>query len=202
MGSNKNCISKKLVTWLVIASIVVIMLIGVTFCIFIYKEKNKGERFFDSGSIVMTYSENSDIFFVNNMISVSDDAGRVSSDEDQYFDFTIKVNLGDSKSANYEIALEVNEEFTTVLPSDVMIYLEKQESGTYVPISDPISFDELDLTSDYGASSVAKIITKGSCDETTSYNYRLRMWLKEGTVTIPEIVPSFAVEINVYGETK
>lgn len=202
MSSNKNCVSKKLVTWLVIASILVVVLIGVTFCIFVYKERNKGEEFFDSGSIVMTYSENSDIFFVNNMLPVSNDVGRVSSNEDQYFDFTIKVNLGDSKSADYEIALEVNEEFSTVLPSDVMVYLEKQDSGTYIPVSDPVSFDKLDLISDYGVPVTSKIVTKVSSDETESHNYRLRMWLKEGVIATPEVVPSFAVEINVYGKAK
>lgn len=202
MSSNKNCVSKKLVTWLVIISILVVLLIGVVFLIFINKEKNKGEEFFDSGSIVMTYSENSEIFFINNMVAVSDEVGKSSNDESKYFDFTIKVNLGDSKSANYEIALSVNENFSTVPPSDIMVYLEKQDSGSYVPVSVPISLDKLDLKSDYGAKMTDKIITKVSSNETVSHNYRLRMWLKDGSVVTPDVVQSFGIEINVYGETK
>ncbi len=202
MSSNKNCVSKKLAIWLVVISILVVLFIGGVLFIFINNEKNKGEEFFDSGSIVMTYSENSEIFFINNMVAVSDEVGKSSNDESKYFDFTIKVNLGDSKLANYEIALSVNEDFSTVLPSDIMVYLEKQESGSYVPVSDPISLDKLDLKSDYGAKVGDKILTKVSSNETVSHNYRLRMWLRDGSKVLPDVIQSFGIEINVYGETK
>ncbi len=202
MSSNKNCVSKKLFTWLVIISVFVIVFIGGVLLLFIKNEKNKGEEFFDSGSIVMTYSENSDIFFVNNMVPLSDEVGKSSTDENQYFDFTIKSNLGDSKKANYEIGIEVNEDFSTVLPSDIVIYLEKQDSGTYVPVFDPISLDKLNLKSDYKAPADAKIIAKASTSESVSHNYRLRMWIRNGAVVTPDIVQSFGVEINVYGETE
>ncbi len=202
MSSNKNCVSKKLAISLVVISILVVLFIGGVLFIFINNEKNKGEEFFDSGSIVMTYSENSEIFFINNMVAVSDEVGKSSNDESKYFDFTIKVNLGDSKLANYEIALSVNEDFSTVLPSDIMVYLEKQESGSYVPVSDPISLDKLDLKSDYGAKVGDKILTKVSSNETVSHNYRLRMWLRDGSEVMPDVIQSFGIEINVYGETK
>ena len=200
--SSKQKVSKRVKVWLVVLSILVIIIVGLLFAIFLYNEENKGEEFFDSGSIVMTYVENSDIFFINNMVPLSDEIGKLSNTEADYFDFTVKINMGDSSKTDYEIALEIDEEFTTALPSNVKVYLEKQESGSYIPVSEPETFENLILKSEYNAPDDAKIIAKVSSTETTSHNYRLRMWLAEGTVVTPEVLQSFGVEINVYGETK
>lgn len=202
MSSSQKKVSKKLIVWLVIISILIVMVIGVVFAMFIYNEKNKGEEFFDSGSIVMTYAENSDIFFINNMTPISDASGKINSVEGLFYDFTIKINLGDSSSSEYEIALEVDEEFTTSLPENVKIYLEKQESGTYIPVCEPVTFDKIDSKSSYGAPEGSKIVAKVSSDKSTSHNYRLRMWLAEETIVTPEVIQSFGIEINVYGEAK
>ncbi len=202
MSSNNNGVSKKLIGWLVVASILVILVIVMSFIIFFRNENNKSDEFFDSGSVVMTYAENSDIFFINNMVPLYDEVGRVISEEDQYYDFTIKVNLGDSAAVDYEIALEINEEFTSALPETVKIYLEKQESGTYIPVAEPVTFDKLEDNSSYGAPTGAKIIAKVSSEETVSHNYRLRMWLADDTVVTPEVLQSFGIEINVYGKAR
>lgn len=201
MNNNRN-VSKKLIILLVIISILVIAIDGVAFALFINKENNKSEEFFDSGSVVMTYAENSDIFFINNMLPLASDVARINSDVGQYYDFTVKVNVGDSKSVDYEIALEIDDEFTTALPQNVFVYLEKQESGTYIPVIEPTAFDKLDLKSSCNAPDTAKIIAKVSSEKTISHNYRLRMWLADGTVVSPEFLQSFGIEINVYGKAK
>lgn len=202
MSSNKKKVSSRLIVWLVVASILVVTIVVVAFCAFIYMEKNKGEEFYDSGSIVMTYAENSDIFFINSMLPMSDEVGKANNQVGQFYDFTIDVNIGDAEVANYEIALEVDKEFTTASLDDVKVYLEKQESGSYIPISEPEVFSNLNLKSEYNVPKDAKIIAKVSSEEVASHNYRLRMWLKEGTVVTPEVLQSFGIEINVYGGTK
>lgn len=195
-------VSKKLIILLIVISVLVLAIDGVAFALFINKENNKGEEFFDSGSVVMSYAENSDIFFINNMLPLASDVGRVNNNVGQYYDFTVKVNVGDSKSVDYEIALEIDDEFTTALPENVLVYLEKQESGSYIPVFEPVVFDKLDLKSACNAPDTAKIIAKVSSGKTVSHNYRLRMWLADGTVVTPEFLQSFGIEINVYGKAK
>lgn len=202
MSSSENGVSKSLIIWLTIASIFVVAMIVIALLIFIDKEKNKGEEFFDSGSIVMTYAENSNIFFINNMNSVNDEVGKENTNSGQYYDFTIKIDLGDSTKAYYDIVLKIDEEFTTALPSTVKVYLEKQESGSYVSVLEPKIFDELESESDYDASIDSKVIARVSSDENTSHNYRLRMWLADGTPVSPEVLQSFGIEINVYGKAE
>ena len=202
MGSSENGVSKSLIIWLTIVSILVVAIIVTALLIFIDKENNKGEEFFDSGSIVMTYAENSNIFFINNMNSVGDEVGKENTISGQYYDFTIKIDLGDSTKAYYDIVLKIDEEFTTALPSTVKVYLEKQESGSYVSVLDPKIFDELESESDYGAPIDSKVIASVSSDESTSHNYRLRMWLADGTPVSPELLQSFGIEINVYGKAE
>ena len=165
-------------------------------------DNNKKDKYFDSGAVVMTYSENSNIFFIDNMVPLVDDIAKVNNIDGHYYDFTINVDLGDSKAIDYEIGLLIDDEFTTSLPETVKIYLEKQESGTYIPVSEPITFDQLNDYSSYGASVGTKIIAKVSSEESVSHNYRLRMWLTDGTVVSPDVVQSFGVAINVYGKAR
>lgn len=202
MSNSKNKVSKKLIGWLVVASILVIAIIVVAFVIFNKKENNKKDKYFDSGAVVMTYSENSNIFFIDNMVPLVDDIAKVNNIDGHYYDFTINVDLGDSKAIDYEIGLLIDDEFTTSLPETVKIYLEKQESGTYIPVSEPITFDQLNDYSSYGASVGTKIIAMVSSEESVSHNYRLRMWLADGTVVSPDVVQSFGVAIDVYGKAR
>lgn len=202
MSNSKNKVSKKLVGWLVIASILVVAIIVVAFIIFNKRENNKRDKYFDSGSVLMTYSENSNIFFIDNMVPLVDDIAKVNNIDGHYYDFTINVDLGDSKAIDYEIGLLIDDEFTSSLPETVKIYLEKQESGTYIPVSGPITFDQLNDYSSYGATVGSKIIAKVSSEESVSHNYRLRMWLTDGTVVSPDVVQSFGVAINVYGKAR
>lgn len=198
---NKS-VSNKLIILLIVISVLVLAVDGLAFALFINKESNKSDEFFDSGSVVMSYAENSDIFFINNMLPIASDIGRVNNNVGQYYDFTVKVNVGDSKSVDYEIALEIDDEFTTALPENILVYLEKQESGTYIPVSEPITFDKIDIKSTCNAPDAAKIIAKVSSKKNISHNYRLRMWLADGTVVTPEFLQSFGIEINVYGKAK
>ena len=198
---NKS-VSNKLIILLIVISVLVLAVDGLAFALFINKENNKSDEFFDSGSVVMSYAENSDIFFINNMLPIASDIGRVNNNVGQYYDFTVKVNVGDSKSVDYEIALEIDDEFTTALPENILVYLEKQESGTYIPVSEPITFDKIDIKSTCNAPDAAKIIAKVSSKKNISHNYRLRMWLADGTVVTPEFLQSFGIEINVYGKAK
>ena len=202
MSSSNKLVSNKIKVLLCVLSVMVLTLIALAFVLFINFERNKKEVFFDSGSVVMTYAENSDIFFLNNMLPISNDVGRINNDEGQFYDFTVKVNLGNSESIEYEIALEIDKEFTTALPENVIVYLEKQESGSYVPVIEPTALDKLSDKSFFGAPSQAKIITNVSNKESVSHNYRLRMWLSDGTIISPDFLQSFGIEINIYAKAK
>lgn len=198
--SSKKGVSKKLIIGLIVASILVVSVISVTLVLFINREKNKDVERFDSGLIKMTYAENSNIFFLDKLVPTSDAVGKLSNDASQYYDFTINVDLRDSASVSYELALKIDEEFTSALPNTMRVYLERQESGSYVPVLEPTSFSELNSKSQYGASNDEVIIASVSSKENISHNYRLRMWLAEDTLVDPEVTQSFGVEINVYGE--
>ena len=105
--SSKNGVSKKLIIGLIIASILVVSVISVTLVLFINREKNKDVERFDSGLIKMTYAENSNIFFLDKLVPTSDAVGKLSNDASQYYDFTINVDLRDSASVSYELALKI-----------------------------------------------------------------------------------------------
>lgn len=202
MSNSKEKVSNKLIGWLVFTSILVIAIIVLAFVIFNKIENNKKDKYYDSGSVVMTYSENSNIFFIDNMFPLVDDIAKVSNIDGHYYDFTINVDLGDSKAIDYEIGLLVDDEFTSSLPENIKVYLEKQESGTYIPVSEPISFAQLSDYSSYGALSGSKIIAKVSSEESSSHNYRLRMWLADGTIVSSDVIQSFGISIDVYGKAR
>ena len=189
MESSKNGVSKKLVLGLGCVSVIVLCVIIVTLVVFMNNQKNNSEQFYDSGSVVMTYAENSNIFFINNMSG-------------QYYDFTVNAELGDSKQTDYEIVLKIDNNFTSIDSKDVKVYLEKQESGSYVPVLEPISFDSLSSKSECGAPNNSKILTKISNTKSSVNNYRLRMWVDSNTTLTLDTVNSFGIEINVYGKSE
>lgn len=202
MESSKNGVSKRLVITLVICSILVVVLVVLFFLKFLSDENNKSDKFLDSGSVVMLYDENSSIFFINDMKSVVDDDGRANDNPGTFYDFSIKVNIGDSKSTSYDLALVMNPDFSTARSSDVMIYLEREDSGSYVPVLEPTIFDLLEDVSNRGSDTGSKKLVGVTSKEDTLHNYRLRMWLRDGTVITPEVLQSFGVEIKLYGEAK
>lgn len=84
MESSKNGVSKKLVLGLGCVSVIVLCVIIVTLVVFMNNQKNNGEQFYDSGSVVMTYAENSNIFFINNMSILDDESGKTNMVSGQY----------------------------------------------------------------------------------------------------------------------
>ena len=55
------------------------------------------------------------------MVPLVDDIAKVNNIDGHYYDFTINVDLGDSKAIDYEIGLLIDDEFTTSLPETVKI---------------------------------------------------------------------------------
>ena len=202
MESSKNGVSKKLVFGLGCVSVIFLCVIIVTLVVFVNNQKNNGEQFYDSGSVVMTYAENSNIFFINNMSILDDESGKTNMVSGQYYDFTVNAELGDSKQTDYEIVLKIDNNFTSIDSKDVKVYFEKQESGSYVPVLEPISFDSLSSKSKCGAPKNSKILTKVSNTKSSVNNYRLRMWVDSNTTLTLDTVNSFGIEINVYGKSE
>ena len=111
MESSKNGVSKKLVLGLGCVSVIVLCVIILTLVVFMNNQKNNCQQFYDSGSVVMTYAENSNIFFINNMSILDDESGKTNMVSGQYYDFTVNAELGDSKQTDYEIVLKIDNNF-------------------------------------------------------------------------------------------
>ena len=140
-----------------IVSIVVMLLLGLSvifssFIAFTDAEKKKNKDVISNGTIVMTYTDDTNGIAVNNKLSLPDEVGRNLSNVGEYFDFVVLTELDEKHKmeATYEITL-IKDTSSTLNDDDVRIYLERKEDGEYVPVIFPTNFNKIDKPSLIGS---------------------------------------------------
>ncbi len=195
---SKKGLSKKVVFGIVMLVLLVILVIAGAFYIY-YKsgDKNVDRQNLDGGSVSLTYTDDENLFVVERVVPTSDIVGTKLDSAELYFDFTVKSILEEANNIEYEVIVVEDEEISTIDNSNIRVYLEKEEGGTYTSISGPLSFIENVGDKKIGNKAMSLYKTKRS--DTGNDNYRLRAWVSDTAVLDEGANQKFAFKVAIKG---
>ena len=195
---DKKGISKKIIIWIVIISLLLLVVIGFLFVSF-FKTREDNIKEKDSGAVLMTYSNEDNSLSISKVTPIKDEDGIKMENKNEYFDFNITTNLEDAASIEYEITIKPNITDITVL-SGIKVYLERENNGTYTKLFEPKLFvansSETDLGSPRGSMVIAKVVK----DADSVDNYRLRVWIDEKATITEEMAKKITFVVSVQGK--
>ena len=178
--------------------ILVILILGISFAAIFYSKTGEEVNKVTTGTMTMSYSENTNGINLDNAYPMSDDSGMALTEQNQYFDFTVNATLGGNVIINY--AITATKESDSTLPdSAIKVYLTDTDDNERQVLA-PTKISDLDIT-DNNVSSAPNgqyLLSSGNFSQTGSHNYRLRMWVADDYVVQEEIM-NYKLRVNVYG---
>ena len=199
---NKKGISRGVLISIIVIIVVVVAIVGLAFIVFFNKPEVIQQETLEGGSITLTYSDEENLFVMENGVPTTDAVGMKFDSADKYFDFTVKTVVDDAEYIEYQIVLVKDEKASSALDSNIKVYLEKEDSGTYTKVGDPVIFvseGEANKDSDEDVSKAIYKIKKTSNDND---NYRLRMWIDENAEVTSDVIQNYGVKVTIKGEAK
>ena len=194
---NNNFKSTALIILCVI--ILILAVIGVSYAAIFYSKMGEKVNRVTTGTMTMSYSENTNGINITNASPISDAVGQNLNDENQYFDFTVSASMSGSTIINYTIT--ATKEADSTLPDNaVKVYLTSMNSGNESQVLEPTKISDLQVTSGNreGAPNGQFILLNSNFNKTESRNYRLRMWVDSDYV-LPNVSQTYKLRVNVYG---
>lgn len=194
--SDNNNKSKSLVLLIIGVIILIIAVFGVSYAAIYYSKIGEKVNNISTGTLTMSYSENTNGINLANAQATSDEVGMTMSQENEYFDFTVSATMSGSTIVNYSIvgSKDVN---STLPDSAIKVYLTEINGSSEKNVLLPIKLSEVDSTDKISYLPDNKfLLLQDNFSNTSSRTYRLRMWvaddfeLTRGTYTL---------RINVYG---
>lgn len=187
--------------WYLIVGIIFVMILVVSigFVAFSNREDEVIEKNSDGAKVYLNYSSDIPGLKLTNMAPTSNDVSMNELKEGYYFDFSVEVDMLKAKEYEYEISVVKDSNNSSIVDDDVRVYLEKEDSGSYVQVFEPNKYSPLKKKSDLGSPKGSMVLYTESCSKDCSNNYRLRIWLSDSsTVTIG----SYGVDVIVNGVAK
>jgi len=172
-----------------------VIICGVLFYINTAKEEN-------IGSVVFSYTDDSNIISIDNSLPISDKVGKLLnfSDSDDkvnsYFEFTVDCNLTKNISYDYEIYATKEVNVNEISDSYIKIYLTDGSTDKPLSLYNKPSVPTFSEFEDSKINSNSKVLYTGKCNSNTSKKYILRMWLSD-TYTINFNKRMFSIKVNV-----
>ena len=195
---NKKNNSKHL--WLIIICVLLLILavIGISFAAVFYSKTGEKINRVTTGTITMSYSENTNGINLTEAYPTNDDVGMALNQEDQYFDFTVSATTGGNVIIDYVVT--ATKEADSTLPDNaIKVYLTDMGNGDKQVLA-PTKISDLPVTN--GSQTTAPdgqyILTTSNFNTTSSRNYRLRMWIASD-YKLPEDIRTYKLRVNVYG---
>ena len=187
--------------WYLIVGIIFVMILVVSigFVAFSNREDEVIEKNSDGAKVYLNYSSDIPGLKLTNMTPTSNDVSMNELKEGYYFDFSVEVDMLKAKEYECEISVVKDSNNSSIVDDDVRVYLEKEDSGSYVQVFEPNKYSPLKKKSDLGSPKGSMVLYTESCSKDCSNNYRLRIWLSDSsTVTIG----SYGVDVIVNGVAK
>ena len=190
---------------LILVTVLLIMVIGISYAVFVYSGIGQKANTITTGAISMTYTESTNSIALSNALPTTDSTGKKRKNTGEYFDFTVKSSIRGNTDINYEIAAK-EESGNTFSGNNIKYYLTKVNSdGTETEVMAPRTYYEESSGNVYtGRPSDMMSLFVGNLNQQgdTTINYRLRLWVDEnynpqndnGGLT-------YKVKVNVYGQT-
>lgn len=192
--TNKIIISLALVTVLLVGVVIA------SFATFTRCQETSKDNNINTGTISMTYTEDNNAIKIQNAMPITDAVGKKLSGSGEYFDFTITSDIEGDATVMYEVSA-IKDKSSTIADSEVKLYLEKQNQGTYSEILKPQNYTPVKTKTEIGSPKGAMVLVKTSHSSSQADNYRFRMWIDEKAV-ITDTNKNYTVKINVYGKAK
>lgn len=197
---NKKGISKGiLISCLIIVLLVVAIVIG-AFYIHNNQPADVVEENLSGGSISLTYSDDENLFVIENAIPTSDIVGTKLDSAELFFDFTVKTEIEDANYVEYEVILVKDDMTSTSLNENIKVYLEKEKRGSYSQVIEPVVFNPNITDQELGSDVMS--IYKQKKTSSGSDNYRLRLWVSDTAVFNAGEVQNFGVKVAIKGIAK
>lgn len=178
-------------------SVILILVVIFSFIMFFKHQKNNVNEVIKNSVVTMNYKTSTADFKLANLTPMSNEVGKALRTEGSYFDFAVSSQLDEDSSVQYEIAL-IKDSESTISDNDVVIYLEKQNSGSYAKVDDPKIFTPSKKKTSLGSPAKSMVVDKVTLSSEKVVNYRLRMWIREGAVVDPSGV--YSVKVKVFGQ--
>lgn len=178
-------------------SVILILVVIFSFIMFFKHQKNNVNEVIKNSVVTMNYKTSTAEFKLANLTPMSNEVGKALRTEGSYFDFAVSSQLDEDSSVQYEIAL-IKDSESTISDNDVVIYLEKQNSGSYAKVDDPKIFTPSKKKTSLGSPAKSMVVDKVTLSSEKVVNYRLRMWIREGAVVDPSGV--YSVKVKVFGQ--
>lgn len=180
-------------------SVVLILIVVFSFMMFFRKQEQNVNEVVKNGVVTMNYKTATNEFALTNLVPMSNEAGKDLRTEGSYFDFSVSSEMEQDTSVQYEIAL-IKDDNSTIPDSDVVVYLEKQNSGSYAKVDNPSVFAPIKKKTSLGSPKKSMVLDKVNLSSEKKNNYRLRLWVREGAVVAPGA--TYSVKVKVYGKAK
>lgn len=197
---NKKGVSKRIVIYSISIFLFVVGIIIGAFYIYSNQPVDVIEEDLTGGAISLTYSDDENLFVIENAVPTNDTVGMTYDSAELFFDFTVKTEMEDANSIHYDIVLVKDETVSTSLNENIKVYLEKENNGTYVKVADPMVFSANYKDSELGNNAMkvySHVKSKSGND-----NYRLRLWLSDTAVFNSGDVQNFGVKVAIKGSAK
>ncbi len=218
---NNNNSSKQILLSVLGVAILVVAVVGISFAAFTYSRAGEKENTITTGTITMNYSEDTNGIKLENALPMTDTAGKVLADENQYFDFTVTSTMSGTATINYAVTA-VKTDDSTLPDTGVKVYLTKRSDNTSSMTENAVSsypakvsaLAKVDaaVKANTGAIEGEYLLDQGtftttneSTAKTQSVYYRLRMWVAEdysetnGDVSGQITQKKYTLKVNVYG---
>ena len=202
MKSENNKNSKSILLIIICIIILLLAVIGISYAAIFYSKSGENINRVTTGTMTMSYSENTNGINLTNAYPMTDDIGKSLNDQNQYFDFTVSATMGGNVIINYVIT--ATKELDSTLPDNaVKVYLTNISNGNETQVLAPTKISNLQVTSESqsNAPSGQFILFNSNFNKTESRSYRLRMWVASDYV-LPDFSQTYKLRVNVYGNTE
>ena len=201
--------SRQFVLSVIGISILIIIVVGVSYAVFSSTLIGTKENKISTGSISMSYIESTNGISLTNAMPIEDEEGKNLASLNEIFDFNVSVSVAGMSNIKYEVvATKIDGLLENIDDKYVRLYLEKKASGEYTstPITNiPQPFIPLENDSELGSPTGSMILYNGQfLNDSSSLNkysedFRLRMWLSKDAI-IDDITRIFQIRIDIHSK--
>lgn len=178
LSHNDNEKRKFLVLLLIFIVCLTFLVSSISFAIISSYHSGSHNNIIESGSVLFSFSENSNYIEIHDAYPVSDYVGKSYTGHNQYLDFSVSVGFSKkvkNKNLQYEISL-IPLSGNTLDSRYIRVYLTENNSDVLVGDNIINNFSDLENSSRFEN---GKVLLTRTVKGDSINNYRLRLWLSE-----------------------
>ena len=198
MSKNKD--NSRIILIIIFIIILIIAVIGVSYAAIFYSKTGEKINTVTTGTLMMSYSENSNGINLVDAVPMSDEVGKSLSEERQYFDFSVSATINENSNVMLNYIITAVKDVSSNLPDNaIKVYLTDVTSGAETQVLAPTNVSLLPITDNISdAPNGQYILLNSNFNKTETRQYRLRMWIDDN-YSLPGDSRTYKLRVNVYG---